>query len=507
MERRSSHADISPHPWDPEAGTLWLLVAVFFLLGLLVLLRHEMWQDEWQAWLLAKTSSSLGELFQNRRYEGHPCLWYMALFLTSRFTTNPLGIQLLHLMVATGAVYVFLKYSPFTRLQKILFIFGYFPFYEYCVISRNYGLGVLGIFSFCAVFGAGPPRRYLLLAIILFLLSQTSVYGLIIAALLGVILGWEVLSDRSARTWRAAATLGLVMLGLCLSLLQLPPPEDSGFAVGWKVDVDLPYFVQTLAAVWKSYAPLPAPDYHFWNTNFIPAVGWQGFLSLILLSFGILLFIRQPMPLFLYTAGTAGILAFAYVKYPGSLRHHGQLFLLLMASLWLSAGYPQKKVSWPRFRAWADSCRAHRDQVVSALLIVHLIAGVAAASLDVLFPFSESREAARFITEHHLEDLPILGHRDDAASSVAGYLGRPIYYLASRRWGTFVIWNQEQGRELVPERLMQQAEDLSRQRCQDVLLLLNYELPVDVSGPVLLQKFTGSLYPKENYYLYRVGPP
>ena len=53
MKPQSNHAGISRHPWDPVAGTLWLLVAVFFLLGLLVLLRHEMWQDEWQAWLLA----------------------------------------------------------------------------------------------------------------------------------------------------------------------------------------------------------------------------------------------------------------------------------------------------------------------------------------------------------------------------------------------------------------------------------------------------------------------
>jgi hypothetical protein len=159
MEPRSKRAGSSPQAWHPATGSLWLLTAAFFLLGLLVLLRHEMWQDEWQAWLLARESSSLADLFQNIRYEGHPCLWYLALFVISRFTTDPLGMQLLHLMIATGTVYIFLKYSPFTRLQKILFIFGYFPFYEYCAISRNYGLGVLSLFSFCAVFASGEPRR------------------------------------------------------------------------------------------------------------------------------------------------------------------------------------------------------------------------------------------------------------------------------------------------------------------------------------------------------------
>ena len=37
-------------------------------------------------------SSSLVDLFQNTQYEGHPCLWYVVLFLTNRVTSNPLGM-------------------------------------------------------------------------------------------------------------------------------------------------------------------------------------------------------------------------------------------------------------------------------------------------------------------------------------------------------------------------------------------------------------------------------
>ena len=120
-----------PHHSRKIGGFLWPAVLGFFCLGLILLLRHEMWQDEWQAWLLAKESASLPELFRNLRYEGHPGLWHLGLYLVSRVTFNPLGMQLLHLLVATTAVYLFLKYSPFSRPQKILFILGYFPFYEY----------------------------------------------------------------------------------------------------------------------------------------------------------------------------------------------------------------------------------------------------------------------------------------------------------------------------------------------------------------------------------------
>ena len=137
METRPEQGAAIPSPRNFNAGFLLLAVLVFFFLGLVLLLRHEMWQDEWQAWLLAKESLSLPELFRNLRYEGHPGLWHLGLYLVSRVTPDPLGMQLLHLLVATASVYVFLRYSPFTRLQKILFILGYFPFYEYAVISRN----------------------------------------------------------------------------------------------------------------------------------------------------------------------------------------------------------------------------------------------------------------------------------------------------------------------------------------------------------------------------------
>ncbi|MBI4794559.1 MAG: hypothetical protein HY790_01735, partial [Deltaproteobacteria bacterium] len=165
MEPRPEKGADIPSPGNASAGFLLPAVLGFFFLGLVLLLRHEMWQDEWQAWLIARESLSIPDLFRNLRYEGHPGLWHLVLFLVSRVTPNPLGMQILHLLVATGAVYVFLKYSPFTRLQKILFILGYFPFYEYTVISRNYGLGVLGLFGFCALFCRPGPRSYLLLGL------------------------------------------------------------------------------------------------------------------------------------------------------------------------------------------------------------------------------------------------------------------------------------------------------------------------------------------------------
>jgi hypothetical protein len=288
-------------------------------------------------------------------------------------------------------------------------------------------------------------------------------------------------------------------------LLQLVPPPDSGFAAGWKFDLDAPHLARTLAAIWKSYVPLPALDYHFWNTNLIPDPRWQALLSVILLCFGLLLFRRQTLPLFLYGVGTLGILAFTYIKYPGSIRHHGHLYLLLIGGLWLASVFPEEKNRFLSIPSLANFCRAHRNRVVTILLIVHLAAGITAASLDLFYPFSASLDATRFIKQNRLDRLLMVGHTDDAALSLAGCLDCPIYYPASGRMGSFLVFNQERNTELEAGELVARTKELAREQQRDALLLLNRELPPGEFPLILLAQFTHSLVADENFYLYLVS--
>ena len=63
-----------------------------------------MWFDELQAWNIARASHSLGDLYTNLRYEGHPILWYLPLYALTRFTGNPHSMQVVQWAVATGDV-------------------------------------------------------------------------------------------------------------------------------------------------------------------------------------------------------------------------------------------------------------------------------------------------------------------------------------------------------------------------------------------------------------------
>ena len=48
------------------------LAFLFLAVGAYTTNHHEMWRDEIQAWLLARDSASVFELFAHLKYEGHP---------------------------------------------------------------------------------------------------------------------------------------------------------------------------------------------------------------------------------------------------------------------------------------------------------------------------------------------------------------------------------------------------------------------------------------------------
>src|SRR5688572_7372207 len=94
-------------------NALVVIVTIFFAcISLIGTLCHEIWMDEAHHWLLGRDSKNLFDLWQNTRYEGHPILWNVILFAISRFSYNPLWMQLAHWLVAIAVVFVFIRYSP-----------------------------------------------------------------------------------------------------------------------------------------------------------------------------------------------------------------------------------------------------------------------------------------------------------------------------------------------------------------------------------------------------------
>jgi hypothetical protein len=136
---------------------LFVLLAVY---NVIRLFRHAMWRDELQAFMVAAASNTPLDLFAKLKYEGHPGLWHLLLWVVTRFTTDPVAMRVLHLVIALGDWVLVWRLSPFRPVGKLLLLLSYYLFWEYFVVSRSYALGVLLGFGFAALQARRPEQRF-----------------------------------------------------------------------------------------------------------------------------------------------------------------------------------------------------------------------------------------------------------------------------------------------------------------------------------------------------------
>lgn len=506
-----------------------LLVLVFFSLGLIGIINHEMWRDELQAWLIARDSSSIGNLFENLKYELHPSFWHLCLYLITRFTQNPVAMQIFHLLIATGSIYIFARFAPFTRIQKILFSFGYFPFYEYAIISRNYGLGIFFFFLFCSFF---QTRRttYSILAIILFFLANTNAYGLIIALALGTTLIFEHTFNFNlslANKKDISISMIIFLIGTLISIIQLIPTLDNAFPIRDPKLNSVKLLAYTIMMMGRSYIPIPNVfTYHFWNTNIIDIlynnpVGDDilkvlfTILSIGLFVFSVTLFTQNLVPFFAYIITTLGALSFSYLtqQHIGYLRHQGHLFIILIVCLWISKFYNDSFVPLGFINNLSYFLRKYRKCFISSILCINFAVGIFFFVMDLYNPFHLSKEVAIFIKNHNMENVTIVASY--RSSPISGYLNTKFYYIENDKFGSFIIWdklwekrssaNQIKAQKYIADTL----DKLKKRENENIILLLHYKLKAKEFNNikvVKLAEFYKSIYP-DDYYLYLVQPP
>jgi hypothetical protein len=477
---------------ESDAGRLrfaCLVAAAFVLFTLPRLFLHELWRDEAWLWLVVTESHSVNDLFSALGRSGQGYLFPILCVLARQVSTSPRAMQFLHLILAGAGAFAFARWAPLRRRERALFVFGYFPFYEYAVISRHYAAGALLVWVACAAAQSG--RRLLVLGCALALLCQTTVYGCILA--IAIICGWML--DRwlrrgtlePLRRWEIAASLAVVLAGFVAGLAQITPLPGTSFAPEWHFGWEPERAGMVLSMVWRAFVPLPHPWVQFWNTDLLdawPALQAAG--GLLMLALAAALLWRRKAALLTFCIGAAGILGFGYIKYIGQMRHEGHLWILFAAALWLG-GFQDDRRSW-------------RARALLSLLIIHCVAGAFASWIDLRHPFSNGPATAALIRRKGLDQYPLLGHREPPAASVALPLGRPMYSPSRRIFVTHPDWGPRQ-RELNDPELRCAARELAQREGKDIVLVMNRELPpweeLTPAGATL-----GASAPTEDFHLY-----
>jgi hypothetical protein len=359
---------------------------VFFIYVIsisVVIFKHEPWADEAQAWLLARDSSLFGLMFKNLHYEGHPSLWYLILMLPSRFLPYR-AISIISAIIAIAGIYIFLHYSSFPKVIKILFPFSYFVFYQYGVIARSYVLLPILLFLIASVYRDKTNKIYQFTAFVC-LLANVSIYSTMVSLSIMFVHLIDLIKsksdlDKKTIMKQIKAYIAFAMV-IALIVIQLWQPQDSSFAKGFNLSVQR--FFQL--------------SYEVLNEAMTEVI----YISALVLIISLIWFWQNRL-LLLYLISTVAVLSLFSIKYYNSW-HQGIIFLLWAFVMWISFEEQNHK----RFNKLSGLTK--KFVILSILMVLGFqIFWAASASIsDFNGTYSGGEAIANYIKTNKLEDKKI----------------------------------------------------------------------------------------------------
>jgi hypothetical protein len=365
-----------------------------------LIFAHSPWRDETQALLIAQQPLSV--MFDLLHYEGHPALWYLLLKTGAGLTDSPLVLPFVQSLVALGVMALLWWASPFSTVQKVILSFGSLVFFEYGVISRSYGLGVLLFLAFVAL------RRTFWAWVLLALLANVALHCAILAAICAL---WLLMEGRWS--WKGAATLAV---GGLIALAIMWPAADVVRAAPLQPS----WLGNLFAAFWNAQAllGLNLPGV----TPFVLPLGVLiGLAALVYGGFAL----RQDRRFVLLYAGFALLLlTTATTVYMTSARHLGLLYILAVGFAWAKVEEGET-LSW-ELRAWFATLA---------------VAGLWTIAWQFTHPFSPAKPVATWARANGVLEKPWTAWRPQNGLDFTSQTGRPTYNLLKGCWNTYQRWD------------------------------------------------------------------
>jgi hypothetical protein len=246
-----------------ESAATYAFMALFAVLLALVTSQHEMYVDEAQAWLIARDSGNLLELVRHLRYEGHPALWYLLIYLPAHLSANLEWMQVLNYVLSLAMAWLVLSERRMPLTMRVMLVFSVPLFFYMGVVARSYMLEALLLVGAARCLLAGRLRHWLAM-VLLALAVNAHVFAIPVAAGIFVWLYWlypepslRVAAGRLRewRFWISAAILGSALLVCYFTVrpapdMHVPQYERAGIGTA-------DYLVLGIGRVWNYFLPFP----------------------------------------------------------------------------------------------------------------------------------------------------------------------------------------------------------------------------------------------------------
>lgn len=491
------------------------LTLLYFIVSLVGILHHELWLDEAHHWLLARDSTSIANLFENTRYEGHPILWNVLLYFISRFTLNPFWMQFLHIMIATATAFLLLRKAPFPMVWKTLFIFGYFMIFEYNIISRNYILGIFFLFLVCSVF-QNRQKKFILLCLYLALAANTHLIFIVISFALFLTIAAEQFQTEQAYPKSIYLTgYAIVLTGFALAIIQILPPDDTRF-FNHVHEMALPEkFSKGFISLFKALVTIP--DFrtiHFWNSNFLVNLSKpvSAVIGLCLYAVPLLLFFKSRKTLFFVYTALIGTQIFFFITQMSATRYDGMGYVIFIVAFWIEAYYPEDHYRLQPFVS-ATPLRLFRKPFIVSILLLQFCSGLGAYAIDFKYPFTATKETNDYLKSSHLSNSEMVSVTCDG-TAISPYLQKKVYFLCDQSYQSYCRWNVDCAPNITQEYIIGQLTDYMRHHTYAVYVsgypIVNCAPNIwkNINGEFkvrFLKKFDHDIVRNSHYYVFEVS--
>ncbi len=197
---------------------------------------HEPWNDEAQAWLLARDLGLHELIFNALRYESHPPLWYLILWVPTHLHVGYPALSWISGAIAAAGIYFLLRFAPFPFCLRATLPFTYFLAYQYAVVARSYVLFPLLGFAVAQTYRIRPARP-IRMAFLLGLLANVCVHGTLVACAFSLAYAWELRKERrqpatdnrksgADRNGKLLLACGIFIVSLGIVVIAVRPPKD-----------------------------------------------------------------------------------------------------------------------------------------------------------------------------------------------------------------------------------------------------------------------------------------
>ncbi len=397
------------------------LITVFALCAYAIYLgfgfvNHEAWRDEWQAINIARSFTSLPDLYGRLRYEGHPALWFLAIRSVWEVYPALISVQILNGLFAVSAGALVAFFSPWPLWLRLLAAFTGPAAWEYSIKARGYGLGWLLVVILALLLRRPESRAKPWLVVFLAILClNTTVFSGIIAFALVAGWLWNAVCGKRLREYLAPMSL-LTAASLVTLLLARPPVGAALGLAPEKVVNDGVVALGTMFAV----ALLPCHGLPWDYLSYVVAAA----AIMVVFCFRDLCS-GSPARVALACGWVACVLFVVYKSgvQPWYLWH---VFLLPFA---VSIAFEHRK-------ALPGSALV----VLALLAVPGLNAGIREYLHDRATAYSAAKSAAEGIRDAGLSDLPVVVYPDYFIASLSGYLDKPVYEGACRGPESYVLW-------------------------------------------------------------------